>query len=345
MNSIFISKWTIVALLAVLPALQACETGISVPPVPATFNEVLNNNVNGIRTARRVIADGPNWQSYNHSDELDDNWCADLAVAPDGKLRYLAFIHEAPGGNWLLSIRTGLGSQTWSTTFSGVAVPEIVDSEGFAVSSCVRVRFRHLKDDLYGIVWINNGLLSNAVFDASKSPPADLVLGDVAAFPAFDEPLPGGGHVSARQLSLVWFNDRVNLVWSKADRTQIKTKTATLGASGIAFGPGASFTRIEHNELSDVIVHDGALYVAAKIGGTMRLFSTSTGGTNWQEVASCAAPSSNLTGRLLYADPAGDKRVAQSASGIFWQLNFADCSTSAFPLMLTHGDVTYHPGD
>jgi hypothetical protein len=150
------------------PLLQAC--GTTPAPVPPTFNEVVDNNPIGIRTGRRADETGAAWQFHNHSDELDSTWCADLAVAPDGKLRYLALLHQAPGGNWLLSVRAGLGAQTWSTTFSGIGVPDIVGDGDGPVRACQRVRIAYLKDKLYAIVWIDNGVLHNALFDAESRP-------------------------------------------------------------------------------------------------------------------------------------------------------------------------------
>ncbi len=321
-----INTWMVVALVSAVPVLQSCET---VSPVPPSYNDVVKTAF-GIRTGQRLVQANANWQFHTHED-LDDNLCADLAVSPEGVLRYLAFLQEAPfgSGNWLLSIRTGLGTGIWSSTFSEIVVPEI--GQG---SACVRIK--HLKDRLYVIVWVVGGELHSALFDSNKSPGEDLVL---------NEAVSGFDGINVGRMSLVYFNNEVRLVWSPVGRNRIMTKRGTLTESGINFPQGSEFTPIaQHGSVSDVIADGGALFVATTDGESIRLYSTSTGGTQWAEQASCPT-TWKIEGKLLYTDADGRRRVAESINAFDNRLrNFTDCTTTAFPLPIVSGVLTYFPG-
>jgi hypothetical protein len=144
---------------------------------------------------------------------------------------------------------------------------------------------------------------------------------------------------------MAWFNEQIHLIWSPAGANQIETMTGTLADAGISFGPFALFTNMAHERLSDVIAHDGALYIAAETGDTIRLLSTSIGGNAWQEVASCETTYA-IRARLLFADAAGDIWVAQGISNFGTRLQkLVDCSTRDFPVAATNGNMIYHPGD
>lgn len=330
-----VSRFVTLAASAAVLAMQACTTTPSLPaPVP-TFHDVVTT-ADGVRTGYRPDQEGVSWQFHFHDDELDDAWCADLAIAPDGMMRSLAFLHRAPGGNWLLSVRTGLGPSTWSSTFSTIGVPPVYNFDNVPAVGCHPVRIAHLKDSLYGIVWVTNGELHNAVYNASASPPADLILGPVFPFVSLEG-------ISARRVSPIWWNDAVRLIWSPASAGRIQTVTGTLSPDGITFGPGATFTTVPHDELSNAVVHDGAMYIAARQDDHVRLFRTTTGGTGWEEAAACET-TWRIRGKLLFADDVGDVWVAETSSAFDNRLrNFSDCSTRAFPLPIVAGSLYYRP--
>jgi hypothetical protein len=319
----------IVAKLAVLVTVSACETSVSLPPVVPTFHDVAST-ANGIRTGYRPADDGASWQFFTHDDELDESWCADLAVAPDGRMRHLAFLHRTSQNDWLLSVRTGLGPDNWSTTFSGVEVPPLENV------SCQPVRIAHLTDDRYAIIWTADAELHHALYDSSASPPADLVLGEPVSVPSLEG-------VSADRTALTWWNDEVQLVWSAAQGTRIQTMRGELTDEGITFGPSSTFTNVSHDAMSDVIVHAGAMHVAVKQDDRITLLGTTTGGTGWEEVASCPA-TVEMRGKLIFTDPGGVMWVAEGGSAGSHLRNLVSCETRAFPLPIVSGRLQYHPG-
>ena len=315
--------------------LQACGN------VSPWYNDVRvsNTEVTGspqldavlIRTGQRLDQSNAGWQFYDH-DDLDlirAKTCADLALSPASKLRYLAFLHKTSSDDYHLTIRTGLGTQNWSTTFSGVEVPQNQDGEPFR--GCP-LHMAHLRDELYGIVWVLGDELHSALFNPEKPPGQDLMLNDVVS---------GFVGTNASRMTLLYYNDEVQLVWSPQNRNRIMTKRGTLSENGIDFEQGSAFTSISHGTISKAIAHQGAMFVATSDSGTAHLYSTSTGGTNWAEQTSC--PGSFGDGSMLYADADGHIRVLTGAS-VFALRNFTDCTSTQFTLPLTHGIVSYFPG-
>jgi hypothetical protein len=198
------------------------------------------------------------------------------------------------------------------------------------------VRAAHLHGDVYGVIWTADGELHHALFDSSQPPSDDLVLGEPLEFPSLES-------VTADRTSLTWWKGDAYAVWSDGPGERIETLRGVQGASGLGFGPNATFTPYPHDALSSVITHDGALFVAAKVGDEIRLLRTDTGGTGWGEVSSCDSMG-DIRGGLLFADADGVVWVAESISYSSWLRSFADCETTDFPLPLTTGRLRYHPG-
>lgn len=319
----------IAARLAVLVTVSACETSEPLPPVVPTFHDVAST-ANGIRTGYRAADDTASWQFFTHDDELDASWCADLAVAPDGLMRHLAFLHRTSENDWLLSVRTGLGPANWSTTFSGVQVPPLENV------SCQPVRIAHLTDGRYAIVWTADAALHHALYDSNASPPADLVLGEPVSVPSLSD-------VSVDRMALTWWNDAVQLVWSAQQGSRVQTMRGELTDDGIVFGPSSTFTTVSHDAMSDAIVHEGAMHVAVKQDDQITLLATTTGGTGWEEVASCPA-TAEIRGRMIFADPGGVIRVAEGGPAGSHLRDFTSCETTPFPIPIVSGRLQYHPG-
>lgn len=312
-------------------AVQGCGD----EPRPPSFYEVAST-AGGVRTGQLADQEGASWTFFTHDDELEDEWCADLAVAPDGVMRHLALLHPTADGSWRLSVRTGLGSTTWSSTLSGIEVPQPLDVEGMPAVSCHPVRIAHLTESLFGIVWISDGELHNAVYDSDASVAADLAVGPVLSPSGLEGSTAGG-------VSLTLWNDEVRLVWSRPDDARIQMVSGALAADGIDFGPYASFTTVAHEQSSDVVGHDGALYIAARGDDGIGLYRTTIGGTGWEEVASCETEA-NIRGRLLFVDATGDFWVAEEVSEFDNRLrSFTDCGTRPLPLAVVSGRLLYHP--
>jgi hypothetical protein len=335
MRSVQFNAWATAALVSVAPLLQACGN------VAPWYNDVAVYHTEAIgapqrdavhiRTGQRIDQADADWQFYVH-DDLDlihARTCADLALSPASKLRYLAFLHKTSSDDYHLTIRTGLGAQNWSTTFSGVAVPQ--NEDGLPFAGCP-LHMRHLRDELYGIVWVLGDELHSALFNPNKPPGQDLVLNDVVS---------GFEGTNASRMSLLYYNDEVRLVWSPQDRNRIMTKRGTVSEDGIDFEQASTFTTIAHDTISKAIAPQGVMFVATTDDGTVRLYSTSTGGTNWAEQASC--PGQFNDGSMLYADGGGHKRVL--TEGTYTALrDFTDCTSTQFPLPVVYGTLSYFPG-
>lgn len=319
----------IVASCSLLLLVQACEDGgFTVPP---SYHDVVVT-ANGLRTGYRTAGD-PQWHFHSHDDvpELD---CYDLAIAPNGALRYLSYVHRAESGDWRVSVRTGLGATEWASTFSSITVPAALPQP----YDCARSRIEHLTGTLYGIFWLAEGEMHSALFDSSKAPGADLVVGEPFAHASFEEN-EDFERLSARSLSAVYFNDEVRVVWSPLERNRINMVSGALGPGGIDFDTASTFTAHEHEDMSDALAHDGALHVATADGERVRLWSRA-GTVQWVETASCESDD-RLPNRLLYADGNGGVQVLLGRGAL---LDFSDCSGTPFPLPVSSGVVSYFPG-
>ena len=316
--------WLIAALISALPVLQACET--------STGNYYfVGTGGFGLQTGLRSEADDSTWYFHHHED-LPEIACADLAAGPDGKLQYLAFLHEGFPGNWLLTIRRGLGAEIWSTSYSGIAVPEIDQS-----SACVSPRITHLRDGLFAIAWVVEGSLHTALFDSTKTPPEDLVLTDTLPPSAF-------GATTARGISIVYLDNRPWLVFSARSPSRILVKLGTLDENVLRFNAASFFFSHRHNSSSDALVHDDAIYVATTDDDTVYLHKRPRTSTAFEEVATCPG-GDRIYNRLLYVDANGDMRVLRHNNSDLtsYLQNFTDCSTEVLTVATFEGHITYFP--
>jgi hypothetical protein len=321
-------------LLCVLP-LFACEPNEGLPDRVPTFLDVVST-ADGLRTGYRPDNDTSDWRFFRHDDLFDDNACGDMAIAPDGIMRNLALLRRAEDGSWSLRIRTGLGPANWSSDLATIAVPNIVGQNNIPASACQRLRIKHLRDQSFGIVWIANGVLNNAVFTAGEPIDSAVALGPAS-------PMTGAGNISASSGPLVGFNDNAVFVFPNAERTRIHTTTGTVSQGGINFIAGAT-TDFAHEALSDVVVRDSAMFLAALQGDTLRLLRA-TGAADWQVISSCPTTANGIRGRLLFADPAGDFWVAESiGTGVSRLKNFNGCAARNLVLPILTGNLSYHPG-
>ena len=316
----------LIATLTFPAMLASCGNSTSLPDPQAAFHEV-TRTANGMRTGYRIDQEGERWRFFTHDDQLEENWCGDLALSADGRMRYLAFMHRTPAGPWMLSVRTGLGPSTWSTEFSGV---EVSAGDG----QCHGVRIQRVGDEKYVVVWRDEGTLHHALFDPAQSPPGDLTVGEPWTIP---DPGPG-------QHTMVWWNNRVKYIWSAHDGNRIQTLTGDLEPTGVDFEQASTFTTLETDEISDAITHDGALYLAAREGDNIILLRTTTGGTGWEQLHSCESPTAHITGRFLYADQAGTMWVAERTASRDFLRNLETCETTRFEVPIGIGRVFYHPG-
>ena len=338
MTSGRLNTWMAAAAVSAVPLLQGCDI------VPPSFHDTLVYRTEDrgapqfdsivIRTGQKTAtADLDADWAYHYHDDLDlvvATTCGAIGVSRKGRWRYLAYLHRESIGNYLLTVRTGFAAQSWSDTlFATVPVPHNQDSSLF-FRGCP-LHMTRLDDEMYGIVWVLEGELHSALYNPRKPPDEDLVLNQVVS---------GFEGVNGRRMSLTYHDGDVHLVWSPEDRNRIMTKRGTLSETGIDFEQVSTFTPIPHTRLSNAIAHDGALFVAASHeDGMMRLYSTSTGGTNWAEQASCQGDFGD--GSLLYVDRVGDIRVHAGGTGAaMWR--FTDCTFKPSPS--PSGRITYHPG-
>ena len=324
------------AVLLLVFTLTACDPNDGIPGRPPTFLLVVPTG-DGLVTGYRPDDATSEWRLFTHSDVLEQSQCGDMAVAPDGIMRHLAVLRRGADNTWALGLRTGLGPANWSSELSTIPIPTIQGSApNVPASICQQLRIAHLRDNLFGIVWIADGTLHNAVFTAGEESPGDIAVGPVFG------PI-GGTSTTSVNASLVQLNDNPVLVFSNPDRTRIHTLTGTLTPQGITFAAGAT-TEIAHEALSDVVVQDGAMFVATIQGDSIRLLRKA-GAENWRLVAKCSSSATGIRGGLLYADGAGAFHATEIiGTGVTQLRTFIGCGRRNFVLPVTVDRLKFHPG-
>jgi len=287
---------------------------------------------NPVTTMTRPDEEDGAWSFYSEHTGLDGADCYDLEVAPNAGQRFLAFVSEVTDGQWRLSVRAGLGNTVWGSTDS---VLDITASPG---SGCIQPYIGHLKDDLYGVLWIVDGTLYSAAFVPDNPLGFEVIEGDVE-----DSFFDG---VSVRGVSLAYYDDEVRMIWMSPERDRILQMRGQISDAGFNLAGIATYTSLTSTTHSSVIATEDGLYIAAADGSTVKLYRSAGAGNDWTEIASCDLDR-QIQSSLLYVDPQGVKRalVTGFGNGVQRTLSFDDCSSPL--LQLPAGvprRIKYSPG-
>jgi hypothetical protein len=328
---------------AVVTVLQftACDPDENpIPGAPPTFTEVVAT-ANGIRTGFMPDTPNANWTYFTHGDVFADGACGDMAVAADGIMRSLAVIRPDTGRTRALVIRTGLGPANWSTTFTTAVIPDTAGSNFGNVPQCTPLRMTRMRDGLHAIVWTNqtSDSLFNAVYNSDN--PQTLNFGPAVARPAV---LRG---VSARNISLAFFQDQVRLLWTDTANQRINMLSGTLSANGITFSPTVQSTSAANEEISEPVVVNDTLFVAVRTTSGVELRRKTAANLPLAVHATCTN-TGPFRGRLLFRDSSNVFWVSESAmpqnSTNVRLRSFSDCSTRDIEAPIVFGQLQYHPG-
>ena len=314
--------------------------------IPASFNSVMmtNTTIDPVTTMTRLDEPDADWSFYREFEDLEEGDCYDIAVSPNAVQRFLAYSTEGSDGQWRVAVRTGIGNDVWGAPDNDA---RIVVPEG-PEFGCITPYINHVKDGLFGVLWIVNGTLYSAVFAPGNTQGFELTLGD-SADGFMDD-------VSIRSVSLANFNDALRVIWMRPERDRIMQLRGQISATALTLFDGATFTPLDSSSHSDVVaLEDGqaeggsygdGLYVAAAHEGEVTLYRSSGAGTDWTEVTSCES-SWGISHSLLYADQDGDLRALLTGASITNQrtLSFADCSLEVLQVPIGNsGRITYSPG-
>lgn len=303
--------------------------------IPPSFNSVMSNATsNPVKTMTRPDAPGAGWAFYNEFEDLEYGNCYDITVSPNAIQRFLAYSTEGADGQWRIAVRTGLGNEVWGSQENDARV---IAPEG-PEFGCITPYINHVKDDLYGVLWIVNGTLYSAVFAPGNPQGSEMTLGD-SADGFMDD-------VSISAVSLTYFNDYLRVIWMRPDRDRIMQMRGQISPTELHFEDGATFTPLDSSSHSDVIARDDGLYIAAAFDDTITLYRSAGAGIDWIEVANCES-TYDISHSLLYVDRTGTIRALTTGASITNQrtISFEDCSLEVLQVPIGNtGRIKYSPG-
>lgn len=331
--SLFI-VWSIVLL-------AGCRTSPNGEPpadsaVAASFNSVMLSNVPVDPVTTMVRTDEPtaDWSMYREFDDLEDGNCYDIAVSRNAVQRFLAHSFEGSDGEWRIAVRAGIGNNVWGTQDNDA---RLVVPEG-PEFGCIRPYINHIKDDLYGVLWIVDGTLYSAVYAPNNTTGFELTLGD-----SVDGFMDG---VSIGAVSLTYYNDSMRVIWMRSERDRIMQLRGQASATEMSLFAGATYTALNSTSHSDVVAGDDGLYIAAASEGAVRLFKSSGVGNDWLEVNRCDVPW-EISHSLLYVDQQGEMRTLVKGTSITNErtISFEDCSRAILQVPIgNRGRIKYSSG-
>ena len=308
--------------------IAGCGTPDTLPP--PTVNIV--QSVNYVTTSQKMLLLSDLnvlWESHNHTD-LSPTDCYDMAISPDGERRFLAFVRENDkNGYELVVLRDMDGANEWddysAIEIAGPSVPFYeIDAHP---EPCIRPRVEHLRDNLYGVIWVLEGSLYSAMFKSDWWPTL-ASTGTVEPGPGGSPPFAG---LPTYEVSFVYADEEIHMVYPQPGK--VMYRRGSLTEESLEFESSANFMLAEYGQMSDVIARDGTLYLAT--GGTdddgdgvVRLWSKTTGGVDWSQETTCG-PGSGIKSRFIYFDQNGELTVMRptATSGAGWVRlqRFSDC--------------------
>lgn len=275
--------------------------------------------------------DGINWNGYLHKG-LSRSDCFDVALSPDGGRRFLVYNHTDKNGKHTLNVLRGSGTTDWSTSSASLAIPETV--------SCGQPQMRHLRANLYGILWLDEGTLYSAVYDAGKDDGNSLTLSE----PLKDDWL---RLVEIPDLSFAYHNSAIYVVWSANSKDRIMTVRWEITGQTIKYGE-PDYHLEEHTIASNMISDGKLMAIAIVTGKRTNILLTSDDGSYWDEGPRCYnIDNMPLFIPFLYKDARGEKiylRTNDYAGRVTYLQNFSDCEKFDLKIPSEPIRIEYFPG-
>lgn len=324
----------LLCILSIVVLLAACGGSTTDNSIPPSFNSVLTTNDTSGAVVTRMRPDQPDadWLSFRDHEGLSRTDCYDLVVSPNAAQRFLAFTQQDKDGDWHVLVRAGLGNNVWGSIDAHVEIPMAPEF------GCVQPYISHLKDDLYGILWVIDGTLYSALFAPNNPAGQELLLGDEED--GFFE------GVSVNSISLAYYDDSLHVVWMRPERDRIMKMRGQVSDSELLLFSGATFTPLASTTHSKAIAGTDGLYIAAADGDAVKLYHTGGSGTDWAEVASCESQQ-QVFSTLLYVDQEGAMRTLLTGASITNErtISFSDCSTAVLQVPVGRGRrISYSAG-
>lgn len=275
--------------------------------------------------------DGQQWVSVRHH-KLPREDCYDIVMSPDGAYRLLAYSHVDKHGGRLLNVLRGATANAWSKKASALPIPTTV--------SCGQPQMRYLRDNLYGIMWLDEGSLYSAIYDAAEPDGRNLYLNAPVQNEWFDL-------ARITDLSFAYHAGGVFVVWSPNSKDRIMTMRGELIDHSIKFGE-ADYHPEDHVSVSNMIFDGDDMYIAVVTGKRVNTLLYSDDGSYWSKQATCYNTENYpILIPFLYKDAQGNKiylKTYDYAGTVHALQNFTDCERTEVSLPPEVIRVEYFPG-
>lgn len=274
--------------------------------------------------------DGIKWKSFAYEGLSTDD-CYDMALSPDGSQYFLAYHHKNKNGKHTLNVLQTTDSKHLESA-AILTIPKTI--------SCGQPQMRHLHGNLYGILWLDEGNLYSAIYDASKHDSDKLTL---------SKPIKNSWFtlVEISELSFAYHNGSIFAVWSPNSKDRIMVIQGEIIDNKINYSE-PDYHLENHKSISNVISEGEQMAIVVVTGGRINRLMTSPDGSYWDKGPSCF----NLNNipfsiPFLYKDASGEKIYLRSndyAGTINTLQRFSDCEEKDIELPTDAIRIEYFPG-
>lgn len=275
--------------------------------------------------------DGIQWNSSLHK-SLSATDCYDIALSPNGLHRFLVYSHTDKNGIRALNVLQSTGTKRWASKASKLVIPETV--------SCGQPQMRHLRENLYAILWLDEGSLYSAIYDANEKDGHNLILSG----PVEDNWL---SLVEMSELSFAYHDGSIYVVWSPNSKDRIMTMRGDINGQTINYGE-PDYHLENHTSVSNMISDGELMNIAVVTGKRVNILMTSDDGAYWDEGPSCYnLDNIPLFIPFLYKDAKGEKLYLKSedyAGTVNYLQNFSDCETTEVKIPSEAIHIEYFSG-
>lgn len=326
-----ITAWKTFAVLVLVALVSACAGIDKQPQVldPRPAYHLVSIEGDGVRTFQSY--DGRQWSEFLHR-QLSAADCYDVALSADGAGRYLVYNHIDESGQASLNVLAGTDERHWRTSAASLKIPPLI--------SCAQPQIRHLRGDLYGIMWLAEGRLYSAIYDAGERDGDKLYL---------SEPVQDNWFDLARitDLSFAYHNDAVYVVWSPNSKDRIMSMRGDINGHTISYGePDYHLER--HVSVSNMVSDGEFMYIAVVTGNRVNMLKHSDDGSYWSKGPACYnIDNLPILIPFLYVDAQGDKIYLKSydyAGSVNYLQNFTDCERTEVNIPSEVMRIEYFPG-
>lgn len=287
----------------------------------------------GVRTYNSH--NGIEWGSFLHKN-LSNADCYDIALSPDGSHRFLVYSHTDKNNNRTLNVfrdyTQKTGTKGWAGNASRLFIP--------ATGTCGQPQMRHLRENLYGILWLDKGTLHSAIYDASKPDGDNLTL---------SKPIQNDWLrlVQPTELSFAYHDNSIYVVWSPNSKDRIMAMRGEINGQTINYSePDYHFEN--HINISNMISDGKLMYITVVTGNRVNMLMSSDDGSYWSKGPTCYNLNNiSLFTPFLYIDAKGEKIYLKSddyAGTNNYLQNFADCEETQVSIPSETMRIEYFPG-